>query len=240
MSVDEMPGHGNHRVRALPSPVPAIALWWCALDASAGERAEDAALLADAEHARAARFGRPELRDRYVTGRALLRRLLGAALGCPPAAVPIVRGTRGRPRIDAPGAPDFNVTHTRERSLVAIGLGARLGVDLEHRERPADSTRLARKFLSSDEQRALHAYAPALRHERFLRWWTCKEAMSKATGDGLAAPFGALTVELEPRFALRDGPAPYVPDAWQLWPVAVPDDYLGTLALWLDATPPAA
>ncbi len=235
-----MPERGNDRLRALPSPVPTVALWWCALDADARQRDHDEALLSAAERARADRFGQPGLRQRYVAGRALLRTLLAAALACDAKDVPLARGARGRPWVDAPGAPDFNVTHTRDRALVAIGRGARLGVDLEHRERVADSTRLARKFLTAVEREALAACAPKQRHERFLRAWTCKEAMSKATGDGLAAPFGAITVDLEPAPKLRDGPAPYSPAAWELWPVAVPAGYLGTLALWHGATPPAA
>jgi phosphopantetheinyl transferase len=66
-----------------------------------------------------------------------------------------------------------------------------------------------------------------------LRLWTCKEAMSKATGDGLAAPFRALDVSNEGPPRVRDGPAPYRPADWQLHALEAPAGYLATLALWL-------
>jgi 4'-phosphopantetheinyl transferase len=174
-----------------------------------------------------------------VAGRASLRQLLGQLLHMAPAQVPLVRGARGRPHIDLPGAPDFNVSNTRECALIAVCTDPRMrvGVDIEHRERATAALKLARKFLAQDEQQALDRYPPALQREHFLRWWTCKEAMSKATGDGLSAPFSRLHVAIEPELALLQGQPPYTAADWQLCAVAVPDGFLGTLAQW---TPPIA
>ena len=76
--------------------------------------------------------------------------------------------------------------------------------------------------------------ALAERHARFLRYWTCKEAMSKATGDGLSAPMRRLEVRLTDGIELAGGPAPYEPARWRLHAIDVPDGYLATLALWSD------
>jgi len=65
--------------------------------------------------------------------------------------------------------------------------------------------------------------------------WTCKEAMSKATADGLAAPFGRLHVALGEPPRLVAGPAPYVARHWRLFSPALPADWLATIALWTGA-----
>jgi hypothetical protein len=61
--------------------------------------------------------------------------------------------------------------------------------------------------------------------------------MSKATGDGLMAPFGRLDVELGDPPRLITGPPPYVAQDWRLRAVDVPDGYLATLALWRPPNP---
>jgi phosphopantetheinyl transferase len=60
--------------------------------------------------------------------------------------------------------------------------------------------------------------------------------MSKATGEGLSAPFRDLHVKLAGTIELVEGPAPYEPARWRLHAVDVPGDYLATLALWSDAS----
>ena len=56
--------------------------------------------------------------------------------------------------------------------------------------------------------------------------------MSKATGDALAAPFGAMNVTLDGNRALRSGPGAYRAEHWSLHAAGVPSDYVATVALW--------
>jgi phosphopantetheinyl transferase len=70
------------------------------------------------------------------------------------------------------------------------------------------------------------------RRQQVLTLWTCKEAMSKATGDALGAPFGGMDVTLDSRRALRSGPGAYRAEHWSLHAAAVPSDYVATIALW--------
>jgi 4'-phosphopantetheinyl transferase len=180
------------------------------------------------------------LRSRWIAGRVALRTVLGHTLGVDPAAVAIRRGVRGRPELaDAGSGIDFNVSHTRGVALIAVarGLaeGVRVGVDIEHREREVGADRLARKFLAPREQATLADLPPDVRRQRFLRHWTCKEAMSKATGDGLAAPFRRLDVEISDPPRVLDGPPPYVPVDWSLAYAEVPAEWLATVALWRGA-----
>ena len=202
-----------------------VELWWCSLDRQDLEIERSAEWLAPDEHARAQRFGTNLLRDRYVAARATLRLLLGYALGVPPEAVPLRRGPRGRPSIAGETTIDFNVSHTQNVALIGVARNAahfRIGVDVERIDRRVDADRLARKFLTADEACLQIALTPNERRENFLRYWTCKEAMSKATGDGLIAPFRHLGVELADPPRLIAGPPPYVPERWRLHTVAVP------------------
>lgn len=240
MSLDEPAGVGNRsEPMALSSPSTDIALWWCGLARPADEVRELAAWLSAAERVRAARFGLPVLRDRYIVGRATLRKLLGSRLGCAPAEVEIRHGLRGRPYVADAGNVDFNVSHTNEVALFGLTRDRRIGVDIEHGERQLNVDGIARKFMAPDEQAALARLAPDQRRRALLRLWTCKEALSKATGDAMSAPFRRIAIAANGELRLDAGPPPYDPAAWRLLPVAVPGGYLATVALWHGVTPGA-
>jgi 4'-phosphopantetheinyl transferase len=235
--LDRPPTGGN--VISLRPVAAAVDLWWFALDRDGDEAATLADTLSSEEIARADRFGTERLRRRWIVGRATLRQLLGNALGIAPAAVALARGRRGRPELAVPTL-DFNVSHTGGMALVGIAAttlaGMRIGVDVEHGERHVNADGLSRKFLTAREQSALAPLPPEERRRRFLRLWTCKEAMSKATGDALAAPFRRLEVSQSGGLALVAGPPPYSPADWALHAVDMPEGFLGTVAVWHPAT----
>ena len=239
LSLDENRVAGNDAVAqlpklaGLPSPASGVRLWWCALHATSSQLRSCANALSAAEHARAARFGSPLLRDRYVVGRAGLRTVLAEVLGVSAGSVAIVRGPRGRPQLDA-GAPlDFNVSHTRDVALIGVTRQGRVGVDVERSDRSLNVPGIARKFLAQAERDRLAALDSDAARRDVLRLWTCKEAMSKATGDALSAPFAAIDIDLrDGGLALRDGPGKYRPAGWALHAVEMPGDYLATIALW--------
>jgi 4'-phosphopantetheinyl transferase len=241
LSLDENDDRGNAREDApalvpLPTPWPGIRLWWCDLRADATTLRRCEALLSEAEHARGARFGTRALRDRYVVGRASLRIVLGEMLGVAPERVPIVRGLRGRPTLGNGARLDFNVSHTADVALLGVFEGvARIGVDVERSDRIVNVAGLARKFLTERERAALGMLDADGMRRRVLTLWTCKEAMSKATGDALSAPFSRLDVDLRGGPRLVDGPAPYQPSCFELRKAAVPAGHIGTVALWRPA-----
>jgi 4'-phosphopantetheinyl transferase len=224
-------------LQALAAPIPAISLWLCQLDRDDVEFATLASYLSTAEHHRAARFGTEVLRRRWITGRACLRAALGVALGVAATRVKLRRGMRGRPELDSSSSyPDFNISHTGDVALIAVGSGLatheRIGVDLEYGHREVAADRLARKFLGERERAAIAALHSDARRRAFLRLWTCKEAMSKATGDALSAPFRELDVDIAGAPRLRAGPPPYLPEDWRLLVPEVAPTLIATLAIW--------
>lgn len=232
--------HGVGRsfaLRSLTPPHPAIALWLCDLDRDSAEVDAFARCLSPEERTRAAHFGPDLLRNRWIVGRATLRQLLGSASGVDPADIRLARGVRGRPELAGPRQFDFNVSHTDGVALIGIGHAlpdqARIGVDIERADRAVNADRLARKFLTERERTMLSSMTADERRLAFLRVWTCKEAMSKATGDALSAPFGRIDVDIGGAPTPRDGPPPYSPDDWRLFVAAVDDAHIATVALWV-------
>jgi 4'-phosphopantetheinyl transferase len=236
LSLDENRPPGNAlagcRLRRLPTPAPGVDAWWCPLDGSALELETCAGYLSSAEHARAARCGLARLRDRYVMGRGSLRMVLGETLGLPPVAVPIIRGHRGRPMLDADDTLDFNVSHTHDIALIGIVRDAQIGVDVERLDRGINVAGIARKFLTSSERSTLAPLDADDARRALLALWTCKEAMSKATGDALSAPFSSIGVELRGEPRVVAGAGVYAPASWSLHRVNGPPDYVATVALW--------
>ncbi len=214
-----------------------LVLWLCPLGLPATKLADYDALLSKSERERAARFGTPALRQRYVAGRGTLRVLLGQELGVAPDCVRIIHGLRGRPSLTTTNRMlDFNVSHTRGVALIAFlrasHAAARIGVDIEHETRDVSADRLARRYLTAREREALPGLDADARRKRFIRLWTAKEAMGKATGDGLGAPMGRLDVDLAGGPRLIAGPPPYAPAAWRLIDVPLPGGFVATAARW--------
>lgn len=238
--VDKDPG-GNEGVAPAPCrvrvPDDDLELWLCPLCLPAAKLAAYDAMLSKSERERAARFGTSALRQRYVAGRGTLRVILGQALGVAPDSVAIGRGPRGRPALTMAGLRlDFNVTHTRDVALIALlrnsPAAARIGVDIEHETRDISTDRLARRYLTVREREGIAGLDAEARRKRFIRLWTAKEAMSKATGDGLRAPMGRLDVDLAGMPKLVAGPPPYSPTAWRLIDVPLSDGFIATAARW--------
>ena len=107
-------------------------------------------------------------------------------------------GHRGRGRRGQ--AVEHSVAHSGDLVAVAVARTP-VGVDVEQLDgRPhplggdGDPEALARLVLSAAERAALAAVPPAGRARAFLVAWTRKEAVTKATGDGLRAAFSDVVV----------------------------------------------
>jgi 4'-phosphopantetheinyl transferase len=237
LSLEENRASGNAErastgIEVLATPEPDTELWWCEIAPVAARLDAYEQWLSPAERDRASRFGNPRLRDRYVMGRGTLRSIIAGSFGTDPASVEIVRGTRGRPQLAGAPALDFNISHTAGVAIVGTTRRGRIGVDVERLDRAINVTGIARTVLTRDERSAIASLDADAKRQRVLTLWTCKEAMSKATGDGLLAPFRHIDVDLSAAPRLVGGPAPYRPAAWTLVAAPVPAEHFATVALW--------
>lgn len=114
---------------------------------------------------------------------AWLRELLAGYLGCLAADVSLLRGEHGKPYVI--GGLEFNLSHSRQATLVALSRSQPLGVDVEARTRVRPVLELARRFFAPAEAQALEMLDAARQQAAFLRLWSCKEAVVKALGRGL-------------------------------------------------------
>lgn len=118
-----------------------VDVWWSSL-AAADRSLLD--LLDAAERARVDALQRPADQGRSLVAAALLRVVVGARLGVPPAAVVIDRtcedcgGPHGRPRVVAPAgvAPQVSVSHSGVLVVVASTPATPVGIDVQRRVGP--------------------------------------------------------------------------------------------------------
>ena len=134
--------------------------------------------------------------------RFFLRLLLGAYLGLPGKSVRINRSDRGKPVLDATSHPEelhFSMAKSGDRLLLGFSTTHHLGVDLEPANRRAHNPLgVARRYFSTREAEALSSMSGAELDAAFLRTWACKEAVVKASGEGIANQLCRFTVETNP------------------------------------------
>jgi 4'-phosphopantetheinyl transferase len=155
-------------------------------------------LLSEQEHRRAQAFAFAREIRRYVVSHAILRTLLGGAIGTPAPDVRLRTEIGRKPALEPENCDPVHFSLSRSGELVVIGLAPRpLGVDIERLAHTMDVEDLAAHVLTSRERTAFEALDPASRPTAFLRCWTRKEAYLKAIGMGLAIPPTAVEVCFE-------------------------------------------
>ncbi len=203
-----------HDLAAPPLAAGEVHVWVVRLDAF--HHLADAATLDESERMRAMRFRFDRDRIGFMTGRAMLRRILGVYLHLPPAEIPLRTGEHGKPELGP--LPDrdtlhFNVSHSGDLALYAVTREGPVGIDVEQMRPVPDLDGVADLVMSPRERAAFAALDEADRPDFFHGAWARKEAYLKASGDGLMrsptlVEFGALLgAEREPIRDLEDANA---------------------------------
>lgn len=183
----------------------AVEVWVGDLDVSPAVETSLWPLLDAAEQARAGRFAFERLRRRYTVSHAMVRLLLAERMGVDPAGLRFVAGGHGKPALSADGGPAFSLSHSGERAVVAMSEGedVGVGVDVEQVRALADVDAVARRIMSAAE---LAVYAAAADPTRFvLGVWTRKEAVLKASGEGITRALREVDVSAATAFDVEPG-----------------------------------
>lgn len=165
-----------------------------------------------------------------------LRLLIGAYLGIPGKMVKINRQNRGKPVLDKSvhdSGLHFSMAKSEDKLLIGFSTSNHIGVDLEPAMRRAQNAMgVAQRYFSPAEAESLAATAPNDLNAAFLRVWACKEAVVKASGQGIANQFCRFTVDSDitrPAAILdfEDEDA----GSWSLALVRPGDGFLGAVAI---------
>ena len=175
-----------------------VHVWRCPLAQPPNVRGALAAVLTAEERARAARFLRPEHRERWIVARGVLRRLLAGYHATDPATLAIVEGPHGKPALADDPALAFNLSHSHELALLAFTRRRALGIDVERLRADRELRRMATRFFTAGEAAALARLPDAELPAAFFRCWTRKEAYVKAKGTGFTTALAAFAVEVAP------------------------------------------
>ena len=219
-----------------PFPGSRVDIWRVRLDEPA--KADiDAGILSADENARANRFHFENDRIHFIRCRSALRSLLAGYLDIPSVEIRFDYLANGKPQLAAeqnPRALQFNVSHSANMALIAVGSEGRLGVDIEKIRSDVDTATLAERFFSPRERAGLQALPDHLRVPGFYACWTRKEAFLKATADGLSFPLADFSVtthpDLDPELEEIRGNSD-VRKQWCLKDLSVGDAYRAVVAL---------
>lgn len=148
-------------------------------------------LLDHDERERARRFYFPRHQNNFMLTRAMLRVILANYLSLEPSKLAFNYNQFGKPHLN--GTIEFNLSHSGNLVLVAIGSKVPVGIDLE-KITTRSYIDLASKLFTPHELQVLHTMPANLQSAFFFHVWTQKEAFAKACGLGLNYPVQNLNV----------------------------------------------
>jgi 4'-phosphopantetheinyl transferase len=138
-------------------------------------------------------------RRMFLLGRLMSRDLVGRALNVGASDWEWREGAHGRPEIAQPATPvRFNLAHSAGLVVCAVTTGRDVGVDVEDLQRPPLDERMIARYCAPAEAADIAAHGARWR-DRFLIYWTLKEAYLKARGLGISVPLREIS------FVLDDG-----------------------------------
>lgn len=161
-------------------------------------------LLEPWEKERAWRYRFETHRERFIAGRGSLRVILAQYLGEDPKELKFTYSSNGKPALqigEDESRLQFNLSHSENLALIAVSTGGSLGIDVEHLRPIPDAEELVARFFSRREQREFSALPKGQRTLAFFNLWTRKEALLKATGEGIAHSLHRVEVTFLPEQA---------------------------------------
>lgn len=148
-------------------------------------RREDLKLLSLEEKNRAAAFQFDVHRGRFISCRAMVRRVLAERVGCSPERLEFGYGAYGKPYLREFSEVHFSISHSENRAALALA-EFEVGIDIEVERKLEDLDLLAEQCLNGEEKKVVAGCRPIEASRLFLKFWTRKEAVLKALGIGLS------------------------------------------------------
>jgi 4'-phosphopantetheinyl transferase len=151
-------------------------------------------LLSEDEKIRADRLKNPRSASQQIISRGILRLLLGNYTGKDPKDLVFSYSKFGKPVLTNTERSDifFNLSHSGNLLLIAIGKGKHIGIDVEKIDGKIDIFGISSLVFSNDERYSLSRSLDPV--QNFYELWTAKEAILKSTGLGFSYPSNQFSV----------------------------------------------
>jgi 4'-phosphopantetheinyl transferase len=218
-----------------------VHVWSLPLDIGKSSLANVAEFLTPDERERADRFRFEVLRNRFVVGRGLLRAVLGRYCDLAPEKLRFSYGPYGKPVLTRGagtrrrgGALHFNLAHSEGAGVLAVTQTGPVGVDVEQVRRLVEFKELVGQFFSAREAAEFSRLPREQQPAAFFNLWTRKEALLKATGEGIGHSLNRVEVSFlpgEPARVLSLPAEPWAGCEWSLFDLAISPAYAAALAL---------
>lgn len=143
--------------------------------------------LSQQEREKSSDFVKPADAKRYILRHAMLRYILSIYTGTDPRLLPLVNGRRGKPRLHPQDVHEisFSLSHADQVVSVGIVLNHSIGIDIVKTDPGYPFHDITGYLFTPMEKECLERIAPDLRYLMFFKIWALKEAIVKATGEGI-------------------------------------------------------
>jgi 4'-phosphopantetheinyl transferase len=183
--------------------------------------------LNDAEKIRGNKYIHKRDRNRFIVSRGAQRFILSKYLNTHPALLDFILGENKKPYIVTNHGPglQFNLSHTGDWILLAVSAQS-VGSDIEYVDGTFNYEDILPQHFSEKEAAYIHQESSL---ERFYKLWTRKEALLKATGQGLGNHLKH-TPALNGLHAMHPSLSGNTSN-WQIKSFKVQDEYIGSIAV---------
>jgi 4'-phosphopantetheinyl transferase len=144
--------------------------------------------LSKTEHEVSSRFLNPDDTRKYILRHGMVRYILGSYTGIEPELLPLVTGMNGKPGLDPKSdfhQLSFSLSHTDQAVSMVVIKKYRIGIDITKPDPLYPYDEISGYLFTSLEKKVLRETEPVQRCQIFFQIWALKEAIVKATGDGI-------------------------------------------------------
>jgi 4'-phosphopantetheinyl transferase len=212
-----------------------VHVWEASLEVPVDTLTAYECLLSDDERDRAANFRFSHDSVAFVVARGTLRALLSLYVGVRPQELIFRYGEHGKPGLAHPTAPlipEFNLSHSDNKAIVAFSATKRVGVDIERIRPIGDMISLMSQCFNQHEIAEVLAAGEAATPV-FFRWWSRREAYMKGLGIGLSLStddFFISTGSTIRPMSIHNIGMPWESSSWSLRDISI-HGFSGTIAV---------
>ena len=142
-----------------------------------------ASLLCISERERYYSISRRERRRQFLLGRMLLRSAVSTATGLPANRIALIERRGSAPLLLSPDPTawnfTFSISHSRQWVACAIGIGCRLGVDIEVNDPTREFQEISRVIFHPNDHQWIASQEGADQERAFYKLWCIREALLK-------------------------------------------------------------